>query len=175
VFRSYSFHIAATCKNAAGQHSRRRRCPLYVRAHGHIGGRSHGQPRTLSAEPLDLRKLAGRILSPKRIQPARTRAGAKAEEPLTGGYHPVPGDTRIRDRYSGTIARQRCVLERRRSGPSLPVRIHAERPALHRLRDHVIRADITDSGGYRAPRDPRASEPATPTGIPRQRFTCRRS
>ena len=33
--------------------------------------------------------------TPKRIQPGRTCAGAKAEEPLTGGgYHPVPGGYR---------------------------------------------------------------------------------
>ena len=48
--------LPLTCVNAAGQHPRHRRCPLYVRAHGHPGGPSRGQPRTPSAEPPDLRK-----------------------------------------------------------------------------------------------------------------------
>jgi hypothetical protein len=68
------------------------RCPLYVHAHGHIGGRLHGQPRTRSAEPADLCKPAGRTLCP-RAHPAKAdvRRG-KADEPLTGGgYHPMPG------------------------------------------------------------------------------------
>ena len=81
-----------TCANAAVQHPRHQRCPLYVRAHGHKGGPAHGQPRTLSAEPPDLRKPAGRTLCPQAHPASANVRRGNAEEPLTsGGYHPAPG------------------------------------------------------------------------------------
>src|SRR5271165_5610584 len=91
VFRSYSHHIAADL--------RKRRCSAfaaptlsaYVRAHRHPGGPSHGQPRTPSAEPPDLRKPAVRtsVTSASRQD---EHAPGKAEQPLTGGgHHPIPG------------------------------------------------------------------------------------
>ena len=66
-----------TCVNAAVQHSRHRRCPLYVRAHGHPGGPSHGQPRTLSRNRLTCANQQAELCAPNRIQPARKCAGAR--------------------------------------------------------------------------------------------------
>jgi hypothetical protein len=67
----------------------------------HQGGPSHGQPRTPSAEPPDLRKPAGRTLYPKRIQPGRTCAGARRTN------HP-PAAAITLDRHGpGIIRRQR--------------------------------------------------------------------
>ena len=50
-------------------------CPLYVRAHGHPGGPSHGQPPTLSAKPPDLRKPAGKTTPPPGRHPVRSITG----------------------------------------------------------------------------------------------------
>ena len=47
-----------------------------VRAHAHPGGRSHGQPRTLSAEPPTCTNQQAELCTPERIQPERTYAEA---------------------------------------------------------------------------------------------------
>jgi hypothetical protein len=76
---------------------------LYVRAHGHPGGPSHGQPRTLSAEPPDLRKPAGRTLSPQaHPASANVRQGKDRRTTHRRPLSPRTGDTGSKDCHSGT-------------------------------------------------------------------------
>ena len=77
----YSYHIVIDLRNANVQHSRHRRYPLYIRARGHPGRTSHGQPRTPSAK------------SPEPAQASRKTLHANApslREPASSAPPPQP-------------------------------------------------------------------------------------